>query len=107
MLKLLTADEKQFYNDNGYVHLSNVFSPDEVEEMSEEYDTIFERMSRDTKSRERGFNVVQSGASGCEKGFVKCFLRVPHAVALYFSCRAAQESKGNFQKTVYKTFFTA
>ena len=75
MLKLLTAEEKQFYNDNGYVHLSNVFSSEEVDEMSEEYDTIFERMSRDKKSRERGFNVVQSGTSGCEKG--KMFLESP------------------------------
>ena len=51
MLKLLTAEEKQFYTDNGYVQLGNVFSPDEVEEMSEEYDDIFERMSMDKKSR--------------------------------------------------------
>ena len=51
MWKLLTAEEKHFYTENGYVQLSNVFSPDEVEEMSEEYDSIFERMSRDKKSR--------------------------------------------------------
>ena len=38
------------------------------------------------------------------KGFVKYFLRVPLAVGLYCSCNAAQASKGNFQKTFYKTF---
>ena len=51
MLKLLTAEEKQFYTDTGFVHLGNVFSPEEVEEMSQEYDDIFERMSMDKKSR--------------------------------------------------------
>ena len=49
---------------------------------------------------------MQSGASGCEKSVVKCFPRVPRALGLYCSCRAAQVSKGNFQKTFYTTFFT-
>ena len=51
MLKLLTAEEEQFYTENGYVRLGNVFSPDEVDEMSAEYDDVFERMSRDRESR--------------------------------------------------------
>ena len=51
MLKLLTAEEKHFYTENGYVQLSNIFSPEEMDEMSEEYDSIFERMSRDKQSR--------------------------------------------------------
>ena len=50
-------------------------------------------------------NVVQSGASDCEKGFVNCFLRVLQAVGLYCSCRAAQARKDNFQKTFYQSFF--
>ena len=50
--------------------------------------------------------LVQCGASGCERGFVKCFQRVPQAVGLYCSCRAAKASKGNFQKTFYETLFT-
>ena len=37
---------------------------------------------------------------------VTCFLRVPQAVGLNCSCHAAQASKGNFQKTCYKTFFS-
>ena len=45
---------------------------------------------------------IQSETSDCEKGFV----RVPQAVGLNCSCRAAQVSKGNVQKTFYKTFFT-
>ena len=51
MLKLLTSEEKQFYAENGYVRLCNVFSPEEVDEMSAEYDDVFERMSRDKESR--------------------------------------------------------
>ena len=31
------------------------------------------------------------------RGFVKCFLRVPQAIGLYRSCRAAQ-ARGNFRK---------
>ena len=49
---------------------------------------------------------VLSGTSCREKSVLKCFLRVPQAVGLYFSCHAAQASKGNLQKTVYKIFFT-
>ena len=51
---------------------------------------------------------VQSGASGCEKGFITCFmiLVLPQAVGLYCSCCAAQASKENFLKTFCKTFFT-
>ena len=41
------------------------------------------------------------------KGVVNRYLRVPQAVGLYCSCRAAQVSKGIFQKIIYKTFFTA
>ena len=50
--------------------------------------------------------LLQSGAAGCVKGFVTCFLGVPKAVGLNCSYHAAQVSKGNFQKTCYKTFYT-
>ena len=49
---------------------------------------------------------LQSGAAGCGKGCVTCFLRVPQAVRLNCSCHAAQASKGNFHKTCYKTFYS-
>ena len=45
---------------------------------------------------------VQSGASTCSEGFVTSFLRLPPG-----RCYAAQASKGNFQKTYYKTFGTS
>ena len=47
---------------------------------------------------------IQSGAAGCGKGFVTCFLRVPQTAGLNCSCHAAQASTGNFQETCYKTF---
>ena len=47
---------------------------------------------------------VLGGAATCSEGFVNYFLRVPQAVVLYCSCHAAQLSKGNCQKTFYKTF---
>ena len=47
---------------------------------------------------------VQSGASGWEKGFVKCFLKVP--IAYFGSTEAAVQPSGlwNSQKTFYKTW---
>ena len=49
---------------------------------------------------------LQSGAAGCVKGFARYFLIVPQAVGMNCICHAAQASKGNFQKTCYKTFST-
>ena len=40
-------------------------------------------------------------------GCVICFLRIPQAIGLYCSCHAALSSKGNYQKTYYKTFGTS
>ena len=47
--------------------------------------------------------LIQSGAAGSEKGFVKCSMKVPLA------CMAASVQPNclwNCQKTFYKTFFT-
>ena len=41
------------------------------------------------------------------EGFVKYFLRAPRDVGMYCSCHAAQASKGNWQKTYYKTCWTS
>ena len=49
---------------------------------------------------------IQPGRSGKGKSFVRCIQRVLQAVVLYCSCRAAKPTRGNFQKTFYKTFFT-
>ena len=50
--------------------------------------------------------LLQSGAAGWGKGFETCLLRVPPAVGLNWTCHAAQASKGNVQKTCYKTFYS-
>jgi hypothetical protein len=42
MVKFLRGEQKTFYAENGFVQLENVFSSDEVEEMSEEYDRVFQ-----------------------------------------------------------------
>jgi hypothetical protein len=41
-MKFLTEPEKVFYLENGFVLLKDVFSREEVEEMSDEYDNIFQ-----------------------------------------------------------------
>ena len=51
--------------------------------------------------------MVQSGASGCEKGFVKRFLKVPLACLGSMAAAVQPNGLGNSQKTVYKTFWTS
>ena len=41
-MKLLTPDEKLFYKENGFIHLGNIFTASEVNELSEEYDMVFQ-----------------------------------------------------------------
>ena len=41
MMKLLSEVEKSHYEENGFVMLRNVFTQDEIEEMSLEYDNLF------------------------------------------------------------------
>ena len=50
---------------------------------------------------------VHSGAATWREGFVKCFPTFPQAVGMYCSCHAAQESKGNIQKTNNKILSTS
>ena len=40
---MLTKEQIQFYEDNGYIKLSNIFSENEIDEISEEYDALFAR----------------------------------------------------------------
>jgi len=40
-MKFLADDEYSFYKENGYILLKNVFDPIELEEISQEYDTLF------------------------------------------------------------------
>lgn len=46
-LKLLTQEQKKFWDDNGYVQVSGIFTPTEMEEMSKAYDDIFERKQKE------------------------------------------------------------
>lgn len=46
-LKFLTAEEKQFWQENGYIKLTNVFSVKEMNEISDAYNELFERKHRE------------------------------------------------------------
>lgn len=46
----LTLTEKQFYEKNGYIHLSNVFTPEEVEEIGDALDSIYKNKDLDLDS---------------------------------------------------------
>ncbi len=41
-MKLLTENQKNFYLENGFVLLENIFSEKEFEEISTEYDNVFQ-----------------------------------------------------------------
>jgi phytanoyl-CoA hydroxylase len=40
-MKFLTEDQKKFYQENGFILLSNVFSEEEFEVISNEYSKVF------------------------------------------------------------------
>jgi hypothetical protein len=40
-MKFLTEDQKKFYQENGFILLSNVFSEEEFEVISDEYSKVF------------------------------------------------------------------
>lgn len=46
-LKFLSSSQKECWRENGYVKLTNVFTPKEIAEMSTEYDELFERKRRE------------------------------------------------------------
>ena len=51
-------------------------------------------------------NLIHSGASGCEKGFVKCFVKVPLAYLSSMAAAVQPIGQWNSRKTFYKTYFT-
>jgi len=46
-LKFLTPEEKQFWQENGYIKLTNVFSIKEINEISDAYNELFEKKHRE------------------------------------------------------------
>ncbi|XP_012273386.1 uncharacterized protein LOC105695918 [Orussus abietinus] len=46
-LKVLTREQKQCYNENGFIKLSNIFSKNEVDEISDAYNELFERKHKE------------------------------------------------------------
>lgn len=46
-MKFLTSAQKEFYKDNGFVLLSNVFTHSQCEEMSKDYNNIFKRKAEE------------------------------------------------------------
>lgn len=54
-LKFLTQEQKQFYQDNGFIKLTNVYSLKEINEISDEYNELFDRKQRENKDLEAGW----------------------------------------------------
>ncbi|XP_058802893.1 phytanoyl-CoA dioxygenase, peroxisomal-like [Phymastichus coffea] len=46
-LKYLTAEQKKFYEDNGFVKISGLFTDREFQEISDEYDYVFTEKSKE------------------------------------------------------------
>jgi len=51
-LKYLTSEQKQFWKENGYIKLSNVYTMKEMNEISDTYNEMFERAHRKNVSLE-------------------------------------------------------
>ena len=62
------------------------------------------------KDRDQGLNLqlkyVHTGVSGCEQGFITCFLEVPLASLSSMAAAVQPHCLWNSQKTCYKTFST-
>ena len=43
MVRMVTSEDKQFYSENGYVVLKDVFSKEDLDDLSSDYDDMFER----------------------------------------------------------------
>lgn len=46
MGKRLTDEQIKFYKDNGYIHIKNLLTPEELKEISDEYDNLFRRKNQ-------------------------------------------------------------
>lgn len=51
-LKFLTSEQKQFWQENGFVKLSNVYSTKELNEIYDAYDELFERKQNENLNLE-------------------------------------------------------
>lgn len=47
LLKILTPEQKAHYGENGFVKLTNIFTQEEINELSNEYDVVFEQKLRE------------------------------------------------------------
>ena len=41
-MKFLTLEQKQFYKENGFIKLDNIFNFEEINQISEDYDDLFQ-----------------------------------------------------------------
>lgn len=71
----LTEAQKEFYKENGYIQLSNIFTPEEVEEISQAYDSVFERKKKQEFNMQAGWegNWLQNGNEQKERKTVNKF----------------------------------
>ncbi|XP_050312496.1 phytanoyl-CoA dioxygenase, peroxisomal-like [Anthonomus grandis grandis] len=53
-LKLLTPEQKEFYERNGFIQLSDVFTDEEFEEIHREYNALFQRKENEQNSNLEG-----------------------------------------------------
>ena len=52
MMSKLTVEQKEFYKSNGYILLPGLLSSDQLKEVSEEYDALFERKKAESSKLE-------------------------------------------------------
>ena len=60
---MLTSEQIKFYKDNGYLVVSGVFQPKEVEECVRETDEMFSRVERSGKNLEATKDVTTEKSS--------------------------------------------
>ncbi|XP_015518742.1 probable alpha-ketoglutarate-dependent hypophosphite dioxygenase [Neodiprion pinetum] len=83
VLKYLKPEDKEFYEKNGFIKLSGIFSEAEMEEISQEYNELFERKTRENleglESAWSGDRVKQ------EAGFIDYTVKAIHNLQMHSS----------------------
>lgn len=80
-LKYLTVEEKKFYDKNGFVKLSGIFTDAELESISKEYNDLFERKNRENRA---GLEAAWRGdRMKQEAGYIDCSVKSIHNLQMH------------------------
>lgn len=76
----LTQDQIQFYKDNGYIILRNIFTKEEIKEFVDEYDRLF--YEKNNPGMETAWEATHISAMANHESYSVSFKSIDHAFIL-------------------------